>query len=95
MVASSLYDGRLRSADQRTGFPAGGVDEMTDRPNADDPEDAQGDVHRHVVDRDTPDGRGVARREGFGDAVDDGPDESDLARGDSGRSARGDREGPG
>jgi hypothetical protein len=56
---------------------------------------ASGDVHEHHVDPDTPDGRGVARREGFGDAVDDGPDESDLARGDQGPSPRGDRPGPG
>ena len=53
------------------------------------------DVHEHMVDRDTPDGRGVARREGFGGAVDQGPDESDLARGDQGPSPRGDRPGPG
>ena len=54
-----------------------------------------GDVHEHRVDRDSADGRGVARREGFGDAVDAGPDESDLAGGDTGGSARGEREGPG
>jgi hypothetical protein len=58
-------------------------------------QDTQGDVHEHAIHPDTAGGRGVARREGFGDSVDAGADESDLARGETGPSERGRRAGPG